>query len=697
MGTLGALSLLTFRAVGESLKGSDLWVVALANFGLLLIPTTLMGMTLPLMCQSLRMNNSTIGKQFSVLYAVNTLGAALGALLATYLLIGYCGLVGATLAAAILNIVLGLAAFVVIRRYRIDDARGTGVHSEEPSISSSVPTTRTLVIICSLLCGFVALGYQLVWYRLLTLLLHGTVYVFGTILFMFLCGIAFGAWSARRWTDSGNPLVRFASAQFGISAYVLLFSIILSYGSSLPGLRHMLGATSFTTFHPAPELLAGNVSLRSIYSLLDTGVWAFAFVGIPTFLMGYGFPQLMRAGTAVVSHLGRSVGQIYLANIIGSTLGCLLVGFVLLHHLGSESTLRILVVLGGVTGLFAIIRIGSNRTASAAVRHAGLLWVGFAVVLAAAAFFPSKHSLLRAVHYADFKQVDFIAAEDRSGVVVLRTQHDIISFPIESKVLGVQRLLIDGSAHGVFQSDWHDLVIDSAVRLALSAHRSPKRVLSIGLGDGNMCAAVVTQPEVEELLVVELNGSLADVLAKTPQGRAIFASDKLHLIVDDGRRWLLANSDAKFDVILMWPLHAAHAHSGNLYSQEFFELVQSHLADGGLLFTRSADRYSTARTIASVFDQVVRIDNGAYVASDTRFAFSARRAGLTESEIEKRLEADQETILNETRLAPLNRDFRPNSEYYLTYPYADALQTWGHVTQTYRTADTTRFADLIGP
>ena len=694
MGLFGALSLLAFRSVGEGLAGSGLWVVALANFGLLLLPTTLMGMTLPLMCQSLRMKDETIGREFSVLYAVNTLGAAIGGLVTAYVLIGYLGLFGATVAAAVTNVTLGIAAFFVIQRRAENPQAAIERETEQAPLASG--TSHLAIAICSLLSGFVALGYQMVWYRLLTLLLHGTVYVFGTILFVFLCGIALGSWSARGHSDGGQPMKRFAAAQIGIAAYVLLFSVALAWLSWLPGLRHMLGATSLTTFHPAPELFAGILSLRSLYSLLDIGVWTLAFVGVPTFLMGYGFPHLMRAATATTSRLGRSVGLVYLANIVGSTLGCLIIGFVLLHYLGSEMTLRILVMLGGLTALIAVVPARAGRPSSAEVPRR-VLAAAAATVLVALVIFPGRHSLLRAVHYANASQVDFVAAEDRSGVVALRTQKDIISFPEESKVIGVQRLLINGSAHGGFQAAGDDVVLDSAVKLALAAHPAPRRILSIGLGDGKMCAAAVVRPEVQQLVVVELNGSLADILAKTPQGKAIFASDKLRLEVDDGRRWLLANPDERFDVILMWPLHAAHAHSGNLYSKEFFELARAHLADDGLLFARSVDTYSTARTIASVFDHVVRVDTASYIAGRQKFSFSAARSGLSAAEITALIEADRQTILEHTGAAPLNRDFSPNSEYYLTYPYAGALQTWGHVTGSYRASDPQRFAELIAP
>src|SRR6185436_6519571 len=105
---------------------------------------------------------------------------------------------------------------------------------------------------------------------------------------------------------------------------------------------------------------------------------------------------------------------------------------------------------------------------------------------------------------------------------------------------------------------------------------------------------------------------------------------------------------------------------------------------GGLLFARSVDSYSTARTIATSFEHVVRIDDSTYVASGKRFKFRPAAAGMSYAEAAQRLEADRDTILRETEGSPLNRDFRPNSEYYFTYPHARSLQTWGGAGQRYR-------------
>jgi spermidine synthase len=357
--------------------------------------------------------------------------------------------------------------------------------------------------------------------------------------------------------------------------------------------------------------------------------------------------------------------------------------------------LRLLVVTGALTGLIAIHR-GALVTAGPSWRSKPAL-LGATSVVIAAFFFPGREALVRAALYADFDEVEFVSAEDRSGIVALRTQLEVVSFAEEQQIIGMQRLLIDGSAHGAFQSSNDDVVLDTAVKLALAAHSSPRRVLSIGLGDGRMCAAAAAHPSVEDLVVVELNGALASVLEQTPQGQSLFGSEKLRLLTDDGRRWLLANPDEKFDVVLMWPLHAAHAYSGNLYSAEFFALVRAHLAPGGVLFARSVDTYSTAKTIALGFEHVVRADDSSYIASDAPLRFSAQRAELSPAEIAALLGADRELILRETAAAPLNRDLRPNTEYYLTYPYVSVLQTWGHKDNAYRAADTRWAEALIVP
>jgi spermidine synthase len=188
------------------------------------------------------------------------------------------------------------------------------------------------------------------------------------------------------------------------------------------------------------------------------------------------------------------------------------------------------------------------------------------------------------------------------------------------------------------------------------------------------------------------------VLGTTARGATVLGSPRVRYVVDDGRRWLVANPGQRFDVIMMSPLHAAHAFGGNLFSSEFFQTIGRRLNEGGTLVVTSVDPYSTARTIAMAFDHVIRVDLHTYLARATPFRFEAGRLPFPAGEMSRRVEADRATILAHTIGARLNRDLRPNSEYYLTYPFAWALQTSVPVERLYVSSDRAAFtAFTAGP
>jgi len=679
LGVSGASSAVIFPAIATQVAGSSLGVVAAVSVVLLIVPTTLMGMTLPFMSRIVVVDGA-IGARVAHLYAFNTLGAAVGALLTAYALIGWLGLDGAVYAAAALNGVLALTVWRLAARRSPPPAAPAADRSR--LAGGDAASMRTIALL-SFGSGLVALGYELVWYRLLSIVLHGTVYVFGTVLAVYLLGIGFGALRAARTIDTPGGLLRFGRAQLLMAAYVLAFFVVLGRLTALPGVRHVLGASFFTSFHPSPELASGTVDLVSLYSLLDVPLWTVAMLGVPTFLMGYGFPNLIRAAARSVAVVGGSIGAVYCANIVGATAGSLLVGFAALHHLGSERTLLLLALLGAALALAALW-----QGAGPSPRE-----VGLAVAVALLALlFPGRGDLIRALHFADFPGVSYAGKEDRSGVVALRAQDRVIAFAEERKVLGASKLYIDGSAHG--RGHGPGIASHWPVEMAMASVPRPRRVLSIGLGDGVMCSAALKSAHLEELVIVELNGALADVLGTTPRGAAVLGSPRVRYVVDDGRRWLLANPDERFDLVMMSPLHAAHAFGGNLFSQEFFRLVRRHLTPDGVLVVTSVDLFSTARTVASVYDHVIRTDLNTYLARSTPFQFDAERLPFDVGELTRRVEADRATILEHTAAAPLNRDLRPNSEYYLTYPFAWALRTSVSGDQVYFTADRTAFAAL---
>ena len=314
MGCIGFASIPAFSFVGQSLAGAPLATVVLVDFVLLLLPTTLMGMTLPIMCRIVIGRDENIGRHLSWLYGVNTFGAATGSLLSAYVLVGVLGLDGATYLAAALNLVLALVV------YRLTtEARPTAVPAATmaPSpVATYADRDDVLdyrwVLAFSFLSGFTALGYEIVWYRVLSVILHGTVYVFGTILFFYLAGIALGSLWSRGRIDEGNCVDRFARCQLGISAYSFVIFAVIGYFSWVPPIRQIIAASFFTTFHPAPELLAGHVDVFSLYSLLDIGGMDAADSGRPDVFDGLRLRESHARGSPARRHAGRRRRQILL-------------------------------------------------------------------------------------------------------------------------------------------------------------------------------------------------------------------------------------------------------------------------------------------------------------------------------------------------------------------------------------------------
>lgn len=652
LGLIGLASPWLITVTGQGVAGASLPVTILGAVVVLALPTTLMGATLPIMSRIVVDNDATIGRRLSVLYGVNTLGAALGACLTSFVLIGSLGIEGACRCAAGINLLLAVVMLV-----RAKDAAPGERRTGDP-----LRAAPRAVIVLAFVSGLVALGFEIVAYRLLGVILHGTVYVFGTILTVFLLGITAGSLASRRWIDRPDPLRRFAWSQLISSGYLLGFCLILGFGSQLPGIRHVLSASFFTSFHPS-TMLRSQHDLATIYSLVDVPLWSVAILGVPTFMMGFGFPHLMRAAALSVDGVSIAVGRVYGANILGSILGTLVVGFVTLGAIGSEHTLHLLILVGAISGALAAWHV--DRRVGAPMRLGAIIVVVVALVALVA---PSR--LMHSVHVANARGVDFEVREDATGVVALRTQREIIAFAEEAKILGQTKLYIDGAAHGHVgeePSDW-------TVALALAAAPAPHRVLSIGLGDGVLCDSVLDDPTVSELVIVELNGQLLDLLRTTPRGARIAASPKVRYLVDDGRRWLHAHRREAFDLIMTWPLHPAHAGYGNLFSVEFLELASEHLRPGGVYYTRTTDAFSTARTLAESAVSVIRVDGSAYIATfDGPLRVSRSAAPVSADLLASHLEADAETILANTADDPINTDLRPRSEYYLSYSRAWAL------------------------
>jgi len=604
-------------------------LTALALFALLLVPTFLMGLTLPLLSRVVTARHGQAGRRIGALYGWNTLGAAAGALGTVWLGVRLFGFAGTVHAAAALNLACALAALALAPRAGATDAAGAAGAAgatDGPGVppAAGVPGAAGAGfafggwLALYALSGFIALSLEIVWFRLLGVILKSTAFTFATLLAVFLCGLGAGALVGSRLAPRFRQPARvFLLAQAAIPLYAVLSLalLVLALGelALFPQLTRYLGE-----FDPIDMGEGVRSTLRYLARLGDVAphpqnvarrflslylVLPVALVGPPTFLMGMSFPFLQRAVQTDVRMLGRRVGWLQSANIAGSTLGSALTGLLLLDLVGTAWTLRLLVLLGGVFLLLAARAEGRGSRLHRAVAAV--------VVVAAAAVSPAPARLWARLHGTEPART--LHAEDGSGVAVIRETVE------DGRPLRV--VFTNGIGQGQMPYGSYHTVLGALPALV---HPAPESVAVIGLGSGDTLFGVGGRPETHEVRCVEIVSSQLPALRALyrelpdPGLRRVLTDGRIQLTFGDGRAFLMRGG-AAFDVIEADALRPDSAYAGNLYSLEYFELVKSRLRPGGLGVTWCpTDR--VLRTFLRVFPHVLRVGD-TLMGSDRRITY----------------------------------------------------------------------------
>jgi len=529
----------TYVALARPLEGHFLlFNVARAGlaFLVLLVPTTLMGGTVPLIGRYLVTRADAVGWSIGLLYAVNTAGAVLGCLLAGFVLIGTLGMWRTTLLAATVNLGIGLALFVLPR-----SARPESRPAPAPSAARAPrPAAARLAIAVFAASGFSALAYEVVWTRVLLTHLHNSTYAFSAMLAVFLFGLAAGdALAMRAYDRLARPLFWLGVVEVGIGVSVVVAA--LAYG---------------------PLRDFGNPASRSwAYALLHMFLRAGIVLLPGALLFGMTFPLVARVVTRGVGSVGRDLSDAYAANTIGGVLGSLAGGFALVPALGLRGTMVTLAggnVLLGVACWLATVD-GRRRIALAAT-GLGLALLPAAVIPKTIFFDALESKLLRLLYYAE-------GVTDTTGVWEVATSGD--------------RIVTYGDGRGTAGTST-DVVNRTQGHLAHLLHPHPTRSLQICFGVGNTLAAAALHPEVERLDCVELSPHVRQTAPYFWTNDRVLENPKVHLIVDDGRNFLLRSRE-RYDVITLEPPDLFTAGVVNLFTEEFYRLAFAALSDDGLL------------------------------------------------------------------------------------------------------------------
>ncbi len=548
--------------------------VAVILFLTLLWPTFFMGLSLPLLSRAFTDSAGQAATRIGSLYGWNTLGAAAGALVTVWVLARTVGFETSLRVGAVLNLICAVASLVLLQKGAMPPAE-----ERSPPLATPAPGTLGLWTVVYALSGFVALGLEILWFRLLGTIHKPSSFTFSTLLAIFLGGVGAGALFGTRGAGrSRQPASTFLLLQAGIGLYAgLSIALLVFTVDRFPLLRPLweyLGQYETLDLDDAIRsalrwLRAGGeiapyARMLAAQLVLLYAVVPALIIGPPTVLMGTSYPFLQRAVQTDLAALGRRVGRLQTANIVGSMLGSALCGLVLLHTLGTAGTLRLLV---GASGVFLLLwcrlHAPPNRRLAGYAAVVGL--VGGAVALV-----PRAPELWATLHGTRPDRILF--AEDGSGLSVLKEED------------GQTVVYVDGLGQSQLPYGGYHTFLGT---LPVMLHPRPESVMAIGLGSGDTLFGLGARRATVRLDCAEIVRPQLDTLRllhrqqRYPGLDVLLRDERVRYAFMDGRSFLLRSRE-RFDVIEADALRPGTPYVGNLYSYEYFALVRERLRPGGL-------------------------------------------------------------------------------------------------------------------
>jgi predicted membrane-bound spermidine synthase len=538
----------------------------------LLWPTFFMGMSLPLLTRALTRAIEHAAPTVGLLYGLNTLGASAGALLTTWWLLPNFGLAGSSRIGAALNLAVGLIAALLVARSGVlegnplVESRGKAAYT--PSGGLSFPVWIGLYG----LAGFLALSLEIVWFRAMGVIVKSTAFTFGTMLAVYLAGLGLGASIGSLLArQARGPAIAFLLMQVAIGLYVGLSIILLLSGLQGPPSTWLSAyLAQYDPLDVRGALLEGRAELLWLY----LGIPA-ALIGPPTFLMGASFPMLQKVVQTDFARLGSRVGALMFANIVGSTLGAIITGWLSLRLLGTAGTLKATVLAAGTFAVVSLLL--ALRPPARRWRWAAASLLTAAALSALVAAMPGARPLWAGLHAVVPGRI--VYGEDETGLSLLKLPEGAIGGRTLVFMNGVgQSWLPYGDIHTVLGA------------LPAFVHPDPRDVAVIGLGSGDTAFGIGGRHGIERITSIEIVRSQLATLRQFDsvlgyRGLKVLLEDpRIEHVTGDGRLYLM-RTDRRFDIIEADALRPGSAYAGNLYSDRYFMLLRDRLKPGGLAVT----------------------------------------------------------------------------------------------------------------
>lgn len=514
-------------------------------FVLLLGPSAAMGATLPLLVRALSRRAEDFGGVLGLLYGFNTLGAVVGAVAGEMLLIERLGVLRTGAVAGSLNGLAAAGALWLASRLPALDLRREVAHPRRP-----LSGRHLRLLAAGFLSGGILLALQVAWFRLLVLFVAGTSQAFAVMLGVVLAGIAIGGLVAAAWSRRRADADRHAWAVALVAGAVGL----LGYGQLELGMQP--GEFNRVVIRtPAGMLLC---SVLMFPTALASGVF---FT-----LLGKRLNDSLRVPV-------RSAGLLTFVNTLGSAIGPLVAGFVLLPGIGVE---------GSVFGLCALYGVVAGLAAEPALlrsaRAAWLTALAFGCALLAFPFGRMEALYLPFVYEKSLAPGATVVAR-REGLTetILLGRIDFLGEPV------AHQLMTDGYAMSTTLTRARRYMgLFAYIPAAL--HPAPKDALLISYGVGNTAAALLRLPEIDSVQIVDISRdilSMAEHVYPDP-GENPLRDPRVRVQVEDGR-YFLQTAPQRYDLITGEPPPPNLGHVSYLYTREYFQLAHDRLRPGGIL------------------------------------------------------------------------------------------------------------------
>jgi spermidine synthase len=522
----------------------------------LLPPTFLMGATLPAIARWVETTPRGVS-WLGFFYGGNLAGAVAGSLIAGFYLLRVFDMPRATFVAVGLNIVVALLALGVAKFTPRTVIKGDGTE-ERPAVPSTTIETR-LVYVAIALSGLTALGSEVVWTRMLSLIFGATAYTFSLILAVFLVGLGIGSSvGAALAKTATNPRAALGWCQVALCAALAWAGY--ATGASLP----------YWPINP-------SISTSVVFNFQLDLVRAFWVMLPGAILWGASFPLALASVAVRGQDSARLVGGVYAANTVGAIVGALVTGLGMVGVVGSQVTQQVLI---GVAALSGLLLLGAAPGDARGFRASVPSLVRVIVVAAAAGLFarvvPPMPGLLvaygrYAATWVGQNEIIYVGEGVTASVAVSRTPSGTLNYHNAGKVQA--------------SSEPQDMRLQRMLgHITTLVPKNPRKVLVIGCGAGVTAGAVSVDPMVKDQTIAEIEPLVPRVVSTyfAAHNFNVVANPKVKVHLDDARHYLLT-TDEKFDAITSDPLDPWVKGAATLYTREFFEVVKSHLNPGGVV------------------------------------------------------------------------------------------------------------------